>query len=77
MDNSSQQRLYWTLCCIAALGLIFISFTPLVIPAGVHRPAIWGVPYTLWAGIAVSVLLVLLTFIGTRIHPGRKNPEEE
>ena len=77
MNNTSRQRFYWIFCCIAALVLIVITFTPLVIPAGIHRPDLWGIPYTLWVGIVVSILLVLVTFIGTKVHPGRKNPEEE
>ncbi|MDN5211727.1 hypothetical protein QQ020_06685 [Fulvivirgaceae bacterium BMA12] len=71
------KSLYWIICRIAALMLVVITFTPLVMPAGTHGPALWGMPYTLWTGIIVSILLVLLTFIGTRIHPGRKNSEEQ
>ena len=77
MQNSSRRSFYWILCCALALILIIISFTPLVIPAGIHKPVLWGIPYTLWVGIAVSILLVLLTFIGTRVHPDRENPEKE
>ncbi len=71
------KSLYWIICRIAAIILVVITFTPLVMPAGAHRPALWGMPYTLWAGIIVSILLVLLTFIGTRVHPGRKNSKQQ
>jgi len=31
-----------------------------------------GIPYTLWMGFLVSVLLVIVTWIGTKVHPGRE-----
>lgn len=64
---------YWIACCGAALILIVITFTPWVIPYGVHKPALWGVPYTLWTGIFITIGLVALSFIATRVHPARKS----
>lgn len=65
----------WRLCC-CGMGLLAIaSFTPLVIPTGRVDPMLAGLPLTLWAGILVAAAMVLLTLIGTWVHPGR-NPEE-
>jgi len=63
------KTLYWRLCCLAVAVLSVVTFTPLVIPAGRYEPMLGGVPLTLWAGIGVAVALVVLTFIGTRVHP--------
>jgi hypothetical protein len=34
-------------------------------------------PYTLWLGILVCICLVIMTFIGSRVHPGNNNENEE
>ncbi|MEX2512190.1 MAG: hypothetical protein WD398_04735 [Cyclobacteriaceae bacterium] len=72
-----KKRLYWNICCVTALLLCIITFTPLVIPQGVADPKLGGVPYSLWTSFIISVLLVVLTYIGTRVHPGMHKEEEE
>jgi hypothetical protein len=73
----TKTSLYWKICCAAAFSLVIITFTPIITPAGVHKPELLGIPFTLWAGILIAVGLVLLTFIGTRIHPSRKEGSEK
>lgn len=68
---------YWTICCVAAIILSIITFTPLVIPQGVSNPKLAGIPYSLWTSFIITVLLVVLTFIGTRVHPGMHEEEED
>jgi hypothetical protein len=67
---SNKNNVYWRICYVAAILLSVLSFTSLVIPQGVYKPLLWGIPYTLWTGILVTVGLVLLTYIATRVHPG-------
>jgi hypothetical protein len=67
---SNKNNVYWRICNAAAILLSVLSFTSLVIPQGVYKPLLWGIPYTLWTGILVTVVLVLLTYIATRVHPG-------
>jgi hypothetical protein len=62
----------WTLCKIAVGILIILTFSPLVTPNGVYKPQLMGIPYTLWVGFIVALVLVLITWIGTRVHPGRE-----
>lgn len=57
---------------VLALLVVIVSFTPLVIPEHTYRPQLFGLPYSLWMGIGVTVLLVFLTWVATRIHPGAK-----
>ena len=47
------------------------TFTSLVTPKGVYRPEFLGMPYTLWVGILEAFILVGITWIGTRVHPGK------
>ncbi len=67
--------IYWYLCIATAILLTIVTFTPLVIPAGVYRPRLLGMPYTLWVTVLITCLYVLLTYIGTRVHPGRNEDE--
>ncbi len=76
MDTARKKK-YWKWCCLAAILLSIVAFTPLVIPAGVYKPMLFGIPYTLWTGFLVTVALVTITFIGTRVHPGLHDGEEK
>ena len=68
---------YWKICVALAITFSALTFTPLVIPAGRFQPELFGVPYTLWVSFLLTVLLVLLTYIGTRVHPGRNSDESQ
>jgi len=67
---SKKNILYWRICCVVAILLSVLSFTSLVIPKGIYKPMLFGIPYTLWTGFLVTVGLVLLTYIATTVHPG-------
>lgn len=67
MSNTS----LWKWCRIGMGILVILTFTPLVTPAGVYEPMLFNMPYTLWAGILLAILMVLVTYLGTRVHPGR------
>ncbi len=68
---------FWKIC-VAAVGLLcLLSFTPLVIPPGVLDPSFLGIPRTLWAGILIYVAIVVVTFIGTLVHPEAGDTEGE
>ncbi|NND33186.1 MAG: hypothetical protein HKN76_11395 [Saprospiraceae bacterium] len=66
--NSSK---LWTLCRIVVFIMVILIFSPLVIPVGKADPFLLGMPYTLWMGFLVSLILLALTIIGSFVHPGR------
>lgn len=66
----------WHICIVAVIVLSVITFTPLVIPQGVYKPMLLGIPYTFWVSFLIMILFVLLTYIGTRVHPGRNEDED-
>ncbi len=66
----------WKLCCLIAIILAALTFTPIITPAGRFTPMLFGMPYTLWTGILLAIALVTLTFIGTRVHPAKKKGDE-
>lgn len=63
----------WKICGVTVLLVAILTFTPLVTPTGQHKPELMGMPYTLWVGILEAIVLVSLTYLGTKVHPGRKN----
>jgi len=74
--STPPNKTYWHLCIIATFILSIITFTPLVIPKGVYEPMLFGIPYTLWMTFVIMILYVLITYIGTRVHPGRNEDED-
>lgn len=75
MNKSQSKTTYWRICILIAFLLAALGLSPLVIPAGVFKPTVLGMPYSLWTGIIVTFCLVLMTYVGSRVHPG--NPPEK
>ncbi len=67
----------WRICTILVLVLVVLGYTPLMIPHGIYKPMIFGIPYSLWTSILVTVALVVLTYVGSKVHTGRDEGEEE
>lgn len=62
----------WRVCCIVAILVTLLSFSPIALPPGEIGPKLGPLPYVLWVGILNTIVLVVLTFIGFRVHPGHK-----
>jgi len=63
----------WKICCALVIIIAILTLTPLVLPEGKHKPELMGMPYTLWVGIAISVLLWLITYVAVLVHPGKND----
>ncbi len=72
-----KKKIYWRICTILIPVLIVLAYTPMLIPNGIYKPMLLGLPYTLWTSFLITVFLVALTFIGAKVHPGRDEEEEE
>jgi hypothetical protein len=72
-----RNKIYWRICTASVMVIAVLGYTPLMIPKGVYKPMILGIPYSLWLSFLLTVLLVILTFIGSRVHPGSNKYEEE
>lgn len=58
-----------------AVAIFIASFSPLVIPQGESSPYLLGVPYTMWMGLLVSVLYVILAYIASTLNRENKNAD--
>jgi hypothetical protein len=77
MKNEDKKRKQWRMLRLAAIALCILTFTPFVIPEGVHKPELFGVPYSLWTSFLITVALVFLTYLGTKVHRGIEEEESE
>lgn len=59
-----RNKIIWKICVVAVLFIIIITFSPLVIAPGKINPFLFGLPYTLWMGIILTIALVVITLIG-------------
>ncbi len=65
METTEMRNKYvWHACCVLAVLLSVVAFTPLVIPYGVAEPTVLGMPRTMWAGLLVSFGLLSVTILG-------------
>jgi hypothetical protein len=56
------------LISLTALLLVVLTFTPLILRPGVIQPKFLSMPFTLWASIIVTILLVLLTYLASKVQ---------
>ena len=73
----NKNKIYWRICSALVIILTIIVFTPLVIPQNVYKPILLGIPYSLWTSFLITVALVTITFIGTKIHSVNEEKDVE
>ncbi len=73
----NKNKIYWRICSALVIILTIIVFTPLVIPQNVYKPILLGIPYSLWTSFLITVALVTITFIGTKIHSVNEEKDDE
>ena len=65
----SYKLILWRFCVIMVFLFAIITLSPLVTKTGKTEPFFLGMPYTLWLGILLTIILVVLTFIGSLVIP--------
>ncbi|MBB4077615.1 multidrug transporter EmrE-like cation transporter [Lewinella aquimaris] len=75
MKEAEEKYTAWRICCTLAVVVMGLAFTPLLIPAGVWTPTVAGMPYALWTGIALCIVMVGITYFATLVHPGTKKAD--
>ncbi len=66
---------YWQICLIGSIILIVLSYSPIVLSPSNPEPYLFGLPRTLWAGILTYIGIIILVWIGTRVHPDYKGDQ--
>jgi uncharacterized membrane protein YkgB len=66
----------WRLCIVSVIIIIIVTFSPLVITPGKIQPFLFGLPYTLWIGILLTIALVIITLIAGNVLPNDEEVEK-
>jgi peptidoglycan/LPS O-acetylase OafA/YrhL len=74
--RTNRVKTRWMMVVATVCVLTILIFTPVVTPQGQFKPELFGIPYTLWTGILIGVLIVGLTVYGSTVCPGSKKWEE-
>ena len=67
---------YGRFAWLQLLLIIAITFSPLVIAPGKINPFLFGLPYTLWMGILLTIVLVVITLIAGNALPNDEEGEK-
>lgn len=73
--KKKKNRLYWRIIAAVAVFLILLTFTPVIIAPGKTEPRLFAMPYTLWTSILITIILVVLTYLGGRVHLNDDNEQ--
>ena len=61
---------------VSVILIIIVTFSPLVVAPGKIKPFLFGLPYTLWVGILLTIALVVITLIAGNILPNDEEAEK-
>lgn len=64
----NKDNIIWLIVKVLIVLISIAVFTPLVTPYEKYSPELLGMPYTLWVGMLVYILLVSLIIIGINVH---------
>ncbi len=68
MSRMKQKKILRYVLVGVALVLTVLTYTPVVLHPGKIDPKLLSMPYTLWTSILITVLLVLLTYLVSRLQ---------
>ncbi len=63
-----KQKLYWKITVALAIFLSILMFSPIVIAPGKTDPKLFSMPYTFWVSVFITILIVVLTYIGGLLY---------
>ncbi len=64
----NKNNIIWLIVKIMIIIISIMVFTPIVTPNGEYNPELFGLPYTLWTGMLVYIILFSLNIIGVTVH---------
>ena len=65
----------WKIIVVAVFLCAAIQFSPLVMDQNKIAPYFLGMPFSLWFGILISLLIIILTAIGGYVFSRLKSEE--
>lgn len=68
MSELKHKKILRYLLVGVAFILVVITFTPVILHPGKINPKFLSMPYTLWTSILITIILVLLTYLVSRLQ---------
>jgi len=68
MSKFKHKKIFRFILVGVASVLVAITFTPVILHPGKINPKFLFMPYTLWTSILITILLVLLTYLVSRLQ---------
>lgn len=68
MSELKHKKILRYLLVGVAFILVVITFTPVILHPGKINPKFLSMPYTLWTSILITIVLVLLTYLVSRLQ---------
>jgi len=62
-----KNKITWLVVKTLIIIISILVFTPLV-TSNEYNPELFGIPYTLWVGMLVYIILVSLNIVGVAVH---------
>ncbi|MEN8202348.1 MAG: hypothetical protein ABFS28_07120 [Bacteroidota bacterium] len=63
-----RHKTIWLLVQLGMLSVSILIFTPVITPKGKFTPELFNLPYTLWTGFFVYLVMVALSLVGIFVH---------
>lgn len=63
-----KHKMIWLTVKSMIIIISILVFTPIITSYGEYNPELFGMPYTLWTGMLVYILLISLNIIGVSVH---------
>ena len=63
----TRRRRWRSLIVALAVILVVIMFTPVILAPGKIYPKFLSMPYSLWTSLTMTIILVLLTYLASRV----------
>lgn len=51
-----------------AISLVILTFSPVILHPGKIEPRVLSMPFTLWTSILITIVLVVLTFLVSKLQ---------
>jgi len=73
----TNQKWRWRIYIILVLMLVGVTFSPIVSSAGKITPKLLGIPFALWTSFIITCIIVLLTYLASKVHPLHAQEENQ
>ncbi len=64
--NRNKKR--WYVIVAIVIVLVVVTFSPIILSPGRIEPKFLSLPFTLWSGMLLTIVVVILTYLASRIQ---------